>query len=283
MIDNETVVLVDSGCDVPQEFIDKYNIKVARLRVSYENESHIDSVELAADVYRRFPEEIPRTSTPVVQDFYDLVDEIRAEGYKNIIGVFISSGLSSTFQTGKMVLDEQEDMNTFALDTKNISIGSGLLAMWAAVQLENGMSFEEVCRKLPDKVKDSQVFFYMDTLDYLRKGGRIGLVTSVVGSLLKIKPIISCNEDGVYYTVEKIRGAKAGISKLIEHAAKKAGDQPAWLAVMNGDGVKNAEEATPKLLQQVSTGKIVGGGQITASLAVHTGPGLLGIGVLKNP
>lgn len=283
MKQRNTVIVVDSGCDIPQSFVEQYHIKVAPLRISYEEESHLDSVELAYEVYRRFPQEIPHTSTPVMQDFYDLVEEIKAEGYENVIGVFISSGLSSTCQTAKMVLDEHPELNSFVLDTKNISIGAGLLAMWAAVQLEQGLSFGEVCQKLPQKVADSKVFFYMDTLEYLRKGGRIGAVTSVVGGLLKIKPIISCSEEGTYYTVEKIRGAKAGVQKLIGHAAKKCGENPVWLALMNGGAAETAKQVRPILQDAIRKGKIVAESQITASMAVHTGPGLLGIGVLVNP
>lgn len=284
MKETKTAILVDSGCDVPQSFVEKYNIKVLRLRVTYPEGSYLDGLELDPnEVYRRFPKEIPHTSTPVMQDIYDMVDEIKAEGYENVIGVFISSNLSSTCQTVKMVLEEHEELRSFVLDTRNISIGSGLLAMWAAVQLNAGVSFETVCEQLPGKVADSQVFFYMDTLDYLRKGGRIGAVTSVVGSLLKIKPIISCNTEGIYYTVEKIRGAKAGISKLLEHASQKCGENPAWFALMHGGAPETAEQVKPQLQALAADGKIVAEGQIAASLAVHTGPGLLGIGVLVNP
>lgn len=283
MQEKKTAIIVDSGCDVPQSFVEQYQIKVLPLRVSYETESHVDSVELAFEVYRRFPQEIPHTSTPVMQDFYHVIDEIKAEGYENVIGIFISGNLSSTCQTAKMVLDEHPELHSFVLDSKNISIGSGLLAMWAAVQLEKGASFEEVCEKLPSKIPDSKVFFYMDTLDYLRKGGRIGAVTSVVGSLFKIKPIISCDADGVYYTVEKIRGAKAGVEKLVSHAAAKVGGSPAWMAFMNGGAQETAEQVKPQVLQAMSSATVVAEGQITASLAVHTGPGLLGIGVLVDP
>lgn len=283
MIEKKTAILVDSGCDVPQSFLERYPIRVLPLRVSYEAESHVDSVELAAEVYRRFPQEIPHTSTPVMQDFYTVLEQLRAEGYENILGVFISGNLSSTCQTAKLVLEEYPEFHSFVLDTRNISIGAGLLAMWAAVQLENGVSFEEVCRRLPEKVADAKVFFYMDTLEYLRKGGRIGAVTSVVGSLLKIKPIISCDEAGIYYTVEKIRGAKAGVSKLLEHAAAKAGSGPSWLALMHGGAPETMAQVKPKLIETIKKGTILAEGQITASLAVHTGPGLLGIGVLANP
>lgn len=278
-----TVIVVDSGCDIPQAFIEKHSIKVLRLRISYEHENYPDSVALASDVYRRFPAEIPRTSTPIVQDYYDVVEEIRNEGYQNVIGIFISSKLSSTFQTAKMVFDECSDLTSFIFDSKNISIGSGLLAMWAAIQLEKQVSFEEICKRLPEKAKESKVFFYMDTLEYLRKGGRIGGVTAIAGSLLKIKPIISCDEEGVYYTVEKIRGAKAGKEKILTHVQNMCGDQPVWLALMNGSAPETAAEIKPVLKKRIERGMIVTEGQITASLAIHTGPGLLGIGVLVNP
>ncbi|MCD8356478.1 MAG: DegV family protein [Clostridia bacterium] len=278
-----TVILVDSGCDIPQAFIKKHHIKVLRLRVSYENEHHLDSVALAYEVYKRFPEEIPHTSTPTMQDYYDMIDEIKSEGYENVIGIFISSKLSSTCQTAQMVFNEHPELTSFILDTKNISIGAGLLAMWAAVQLEKNVPFEEICERLTEKIKDSKVFFYMDTLEYLRKGGRIGGVAAVAGSLLKIKPIISCNEEGSYYTVEKIRGAKAGKEKMLQHVQNMCGGQPAWFALMNGAAPDVVAEVKPFLKKITKKGTIVTESQITASMAIHTGPGLLGIGVLVNP
>ncbi|MDO5784336.1 MAG: DegV family protein [Eubacteriales bacterium] len=278
-----TAILVDTGCDVPQSFIQKYNIKVLRLRLSYGDEHYLDSVELASEVYRRFPGEIPHTSTPTMQDYYDMIEEIKAEGYENVIGVFISSKLSSTCHTAQMVFREHPELNSFILDSKNISIGAGLLAMWAAVQIDKKVPYEEVCKGLEHKVADSKVFFYMDTLEYLRKGGRIGGVTAVAGSLLKIKPIISCDKEGVYYTVAKIRGAKAGIEKIVSLVEEKAGGKPAWLALMNGAAADTAAQVRPLLKKRIKKGSIVADSQIAATLAVNTGPGLLGIGVLENP
>ena len=183
---SKTVILVDSGCDVPQSLIQKYDMKVLRLRVSYENEHYMDSVALAHDVYKRFPEEIPHTSTPVMQDYYDIIEEIKEEGYENVIGVFISSKLSSTYNTARLIFEEHPELQSFILDSKNISIGSGLLAIWAAEQVSKQIPFEEICAKLSGKVSDSKVFFYMDTLEYLRKGGRIPPGLDVVGNALRL-------------------------------------------------------------------------------------------------
>lgn len=136
-------------------------------------------------------------------------------------------------------------------------------------------------KMLDKKVKDSKVFYYMDTLTYLRKGGRIGLVTSVVGSILNIKPIISCNEDGVYYTAAKIRGAKQALSRLLSEASSFAGGRPCLTALLNGQGQGAADELKPRLIAGIPEGRLIMEKAITASLAVHTGPGLVGIGVLR--
>ena len=179
------------------------------------------------------------------------------------------------------MLGEEQDLTSFVLDTRSVSFGAGILALWAAMKLEEGMSYDELTEALPKKVKECKIFYYMDTLTYLRKGGRIGLVTSVVGSMLNLKPIISCNEEGVYYTVAKIRGSRQGLSRLLAEVKAFAGDGPCLTALLNGDGKEAAEELRPKLLAGIPQGTLIMEKAITASLAVHTGPGLVGIGALK--
>lgn len=165
-----------------------------------------------------------------------------------------------------------------AIDTKNISIGAGALALYAARLAKEGVAFEELCRKVEQNVGHSRVFYYMDTLDYLRAGGRIGRVTGALGSLLNIKPIISCNPQGVYYTVAMIRGRKRGIQKLIDCVAEKVDEKRAALfAVMHGNAPEAVEEVSAELIRRFPKGKIFMKKQINASLAVHTGPGLVGI------
>ena len=163
---DRVAVLTDSGCDVPQNFREKYNIFMLPLRVMYD----------PIMVYRRFPDEYPSTSTPSLAEVQDIFDEIREAGYEKIIAVTISSGLSGTFNTIRLAAEQQDELEIFVFDTKNISVASGIWAIWAATKLENGWSFEEVKTGLQNKVYDSKVMFYMDTLKYLKKGGRIGKV-----------------------------------------------------------------------------------------------------------
>ena len=253
---DKVAVLTDSGCDVPQNFREKYNIFMLPLRVMYPEKDYEDGVNIdPMMVYRRFPDEYPSTSTPSLAEVQDIFDEIREAGYEKIIAVTISSGLSGTFNTIRLAAEQQDEMEIFVFDTKNISVASGIWAIWAATKLENGWSFEEVKTGLQNKVYDSKVMFYMDTLKYLKKGGRIGKVTSVVGEVLSLKPIISCNEDGIYYTV------------IVGH----------------GDANEEAGRMLELVETQLTSKEILFVKQINATLAINTGPGLVGLCALLDP
>lgn len=276
----KTAIMVDSGCDISQEFIEQYDIKVLRLKVLYGDRMYSDGLDIdPLEVYRRFPQEIPTTSTPNMYEVSELVNEIKSEGYEKIIGITISSGLSGTYNAVAMAFEE-EDIETFAFDTKNISIGAGLFAMWAAKKLSEGWTFEAVKHGLNDKINDSKVFFYMDTLDYLRKGGRISPAVAIVGKALNLKPIISCNEKGTYYTVSKIRGQHKGLEKLMDSLKDYIGDKKAYLAIMNGDGTRYLDIIRARIKEMFPQCEVVVDKQITATMAIHTGPGLIGVGVL---
>lgn len=278
----KTAILIDSGCDVSEELVQRYHMKVMRLHVIYPEGDYIDDMDITAEtVYRRFPREIPITSTPSPQEVQNMAEEIKSEGYTHVLAFCISSGLSGTYNTVSCILKQEKDLTSFVLDTRNISFGAGILAVWAAMELEKGESFDGLTEILPRKVKDSKVFYYMDTLTYLRKGGRIGLVTSVVGSMLNIKPIISCDDDGVYYTVAKIRGARHGQSRLLEEARTFAGSGPCLTALLNGQGQESAAALRPRLISGIQGGRLIMEKSIVPSLAVHTGPGLVGIGILR--
>ena len=213
----------------------------------------------------------------------DIFDEIREAGYEKIIAVTISSGLSGTFNTIRLAAEQQDEMEIFVFDTKNISVASGIWAIWAATKLENGWSFEEVKTGLQNKVYDSKVMFYMDTLKYLKKGGRIGKVTSVVGEVLSLKPIISCNEEGIYYTVGLIRGAKQGKRKLLNEMLQFCKGHHCWIIVGHGDANEEAGRMLELVETQLTSKEILFVKQINATLAINTGPGLVGLCALLDP
>lgn len=277
----KTAILVDSGCDLPEQLIEKYHLYVLRLKIAYGTETCLDGETITAgEVYDRFSKEIPKTSAPNLFDVEELVDRIVDDGYENVIAVCISSALSSTFNSIRLALGENTAVNSFVFDTKNISIGAGMYALWAAQKLEQGATYEEVIGALPKKLNDSKVFFYMDTLKYLIAGGRIGKIAGAIGSALDIKPVITCDKKGEYTKAALAKGRGKALEKLLAIVCKnkKAAD---WVAIMQGNAGATIAEIKPKVQRMLKGAQIVVEKQITASLAVHTGPGLVGICTFK--
>ena len=280
----KVAVLADSGCDIPNDFIEKYGIYVMPLHIIYPEKDYADGVNIdPMMVYERFPDEYPSTSTPSLAEVHDMFARIKADGYEKVIAVMISSGLSGTFNTVRLASTEEHDLDVFLFDTRNISVASGIWAIWAAVKLAEGWSFDAVKKGMTDKIYDSKVMFYMDTLIYLKKGGRIGNVTSFVGEALKLKPIISCDKNGIYYTVALIRGAKNGKKKLLNEMSKFCEGHHCWLIIGTGAAKEEGERMLEMVLERVKSAEVLFSKQITATLALNTGPGLVGVAALLDP
>ncbi|MBP8683619.1 MAG: DegV family protein, partial [Trichococcus sp.] len=237
MKSNSIAVLADSCNDIPQELLDKYHIYILPLMINYKDASYRDRVDITPEqVYERFQEEIPKTSLPLPETIADTFAKIKADGFNQVIVSAISSGLSGTCQAIRLLADDIEDMQIVVIDTLNIAIASGFVALYAAEQIEAGLPFEEVVSKTQAAVKQSTILFGVGTLEYLMKGGRIGKVSGILGSALNIKPIISCNEDGIYDTVAKVRGRKQSIQKLIDMTREKLGQHKNYyLSICHGD------------------------------------------------
>ncbi|MEE1114213.1 MAG: DegV family protein [Eubacterium sp.] len=284
MAENKIIVVADSCCDVPQNLAERYNIRILPVHVIYPEKDYLDNEVDPLMIYERFPDEIPKTSVPSPQETEDFFTAIRDEGYTHVIAVCLSDHLSGTFNMVSMITAELEGLTTFVYNTKDISIGAGIYAIWAARQVMDGISFEQITKGLEDKREDSHLMFYMDTLSYLRKGGRIGGVAAMAATVLHLKPIIACDPEGIYYTVAKIRGAKKGREHLLNLVAEAAAGKRCWVAVMNGD----AREESARMLEMVRERMpqaeiIITEHQINSSLAVHTGPGLIGLCAFVEP
>ena len=131
-------------------------------------------------------------------------------------------------------------------------------------------------------IGNSKIFFCLRTLEYLQKGGRIGKLAAMLGGAIALKPIISCNEEGCYYPIAKTIGRAPSIRKVLELAQKFAEGCPkVMLAVMHGGAPEEAQALAEEVRRRIPQGVIEVRGQISPALGVHTGPGLVGICVLK--
>lgn len=278
---NKIAILVDSGTDVPQEIIDMYNIYVIPLKIIYKDREYTDKIDITPEeIYKRLPEEIPGTSLPDGESITKIFDQIKNDGYDKVLAITISSGLSGTNNVVRLVAQEQEGIQTHVLDTKNIGIGAGFTAIQAAKWIEDGMEWDTLIDELVALAERTKVFFNVATLEYLQKGGRIGLVASILGNALNLNPIISCNEEGIYYTVGKARGRKKSLDKTMSYVKEAVGDAKVFnLAVAHGAAEEEAIEMKARFEREFPNVQEIYFGQISPALVVHTGPGLLGIGV----
>lgn len=277
-------ILVDSGSDVPPELQERYHIFTIPLKIIFNEAEYLDGLTIdAGEVYRRLPNEIPKTSLPDGAMITAVLDRIREEGYRQVLAICISSGLSGTCNMMRVVCEEYTKLECRVIDSKNISIGSGIIAIRCAQLLEEGMDFDTLCQTAEQLIPHSKVFFCLKTLEYLQKGGRIGKVAALLGSAIALKPIISCNEEGCYYPIAKCIGRTPSIKKVLELAQKFADGCPkVMLAVMHGGAAEEAQALIEEVKKKIPQGVIEVRGQISPALGVHTGPGLVGICVLRG-
>ncbi|KJS21940.1 MAG: hypothetical protein VR72_07525 [Clostridiaceae bacterium BRH_c20a] len=273
-------LITDSSCDLPKELIDKYHIHVIPLRIIFQNGDYRDRVDITSEeFYERLKTEIPSTSMPSVGETWELFEKLKSEGYTHVLAILLSSGLSGTHGMVESLKEKVEDLgiNLKIIDSKALSLGLGFLTMHAGKLLKNNTPFHDTITKVEELIKETKVFFVLKTLEYLRKGGRIGLVEGTIGDILDIKPIISINDDGIYYSVTKVRGRARSLNKIIEIVKESIGSQKVLLGVLHGNAPEDAQYVMEKLKEsnlQIEQSFIE---QTTASMAVHTGPGLIGI------
>lgn len=276
-------ILVDSGTDVPKELLEKHGMYMVPLTIIYGDNTYTDGVDITPEyIYARLDDEIPRTSLPSGDVITEALRQIKEDGYEKVLAVTISSGLSGTYNFVRMLGEEFDGLEVFAVDTKNIGIGSGVTAIMAAENLERGMSWEELKDTAVNGVPKSKVFFCVSTLKYLRKGGRIGLVSSIIGENMNLKPVISCNEEGVYYNVAITRGRQKNLQKALELAEKFIASSAAQaynIAIAHGNALEEATAVKELAIKKFKNCKTIFEGQISPALVAHTGPGLIGIGV----
>jgi DegV family protein with EDD domain len=179
-----------------------------------------------------------------------------------------------------MVAERTEGLICEVVDTKNIAIGSGFTAITVGNLIEKGASFAQIAQQLHEIPHRNKIFFSVATLEYLKAGGRIGELTYLMGSLLDATPIISCNEKGIYHPVKVVRGKKTTIAKMVKLAQRFATNFSHYnVAVMHGGAKEKAQEVLAHITEYFPGAKRVYEGQISPALVVHTGPGLVGIGI----
>lgn len=276
-------IITDSTCGVPDEYLEKYNIEVMRLKIIYGENEYVDGIDIQpAEVYDRLSTEVPTTSMPSVQDAVDLMENLVSRGYTHVIGLFISAGLSGTMNSFRIAANQFEDkLTSFIYDSKMISMAVGLAVIEVGKMIDEGKSFDFICNEIPKVKNKISLYFTVDTLEYLIKGGRIGRVSGTIGQMLNLKPIITMDDDGMYTTFSKVRGSKKALSELMRLGTDLLDKGKSKVVVMTGTMKEEAEKLMDYFKEHKNT-TFTHKGIFTPVIGVHAGPRIVAIAVMSE-
>lgn len=274
-------IITDSCADIPQDLVQKYHLFVLPMQIVCPDGSFRDGIDIQAeDIYRRQKTEQLKSSTPSGADVEDTLSEIQKQGYTKAAAILLAGGLSSTVNHVRLAAEELEGLEVAVYDSRQASIGIGVIALQAAEYAADGMGFEELKQKIEQLIDDTKVFFSIDTLEYLKKGGRIGKLTALAGTLLDIKPIMSFDEEGEIYAAAKVRTHKAVEKRLLQLVGDCKKENRAFNLVVADGGAPGERDALEKKLKELFPDyhKLYRA-NIGAALSIHLGKGLLGAGI----
>lgn len=274
-------VVTDSTCDLPADLAAELGIVVVPLNVYFGEEEFLDGVEITSDeFYERLvaSPELPKTSQPRVEAFREAY-ESTAEETEEIVSIHVSSKLSGTLNSASIAREQvSHALRIEVIDSYNVSVGLGMIAMEAARAANAGASMPEVVRAARSAMDRVWWVAFLDTLQYLHKGGRIGRARSLVGSLLSIKPLLHC-EDGEVAPFERIRTRNRVVERLFEVATDDLAVGMVFVAGgVNRDEVEDFRERLEPMMPHTEFHSA----QFGPAVGVYTGPTALGVGGLSR-
>ncbi|AWK52301.1 fatty acid-binding protein DegV [Clostridium beijerinckii] len=273
-------LITDSASDISVEMLEKNKIKLLPFKVIYTDREYEDRIDITPQMmYERLKTEIPKTSLPSIEKMTNIFREAVEEGCTHAIIITISAAFSGTYNAVRLVCEDFPELETFVFDSKTLTMAEGAMVLEAAKLISDGKSFKEITEILPTYREKIDLFFTIETLEYLQKGGRIGRVAGTIGELLNLKPIITVADDGTYRTATKARGSKQSVSKLIDifKTYLEKGKYKAW--ILDGDGLDKVQSLYEAIKDLPNVVECTIVGTIGPALGVNTGPGLVGLAI----
>jgi DegV family protein with EDD domain len=279
---NDYVILTDSSCDLPDDIVKKYQLKILQLDFIVEGEGsfHNDQADIEK-VYSKLRNGANiKTSAANISQASEAIEALFNQK-KDILYLGFSSGLSSTYQTvymaGQELMEEYPERKMISVDTLAASMGQGLLVYKACQAKDSGKSLEENAQYIEEIKLKLCHWFTVDDLFFLKRGGRISGVTATVGTMLSIKPILHVDDEGHLINVSKVRGRKAAITELANRMEKLAvhpKDQDIFIS--HGDCIEDAEKLASIIKERFGNDRITIS-YVGPVIGAHSGPGTLAL------
>ncbi|WP_123039974.1 DegV family protein [Cohnella candidum] len=277
---SSVALVTDSTADIPRGMRERLGISMVPLKVMFGSESYLDNIELQpAEFYRKLTGSpvLPTTSQPSPADFFDVFKRLTDEG-KSVVSVHLSGAFSGTYQSAMIAKSMfEDDADITVIDSKSASYGYGMIVVAAAELAARGASKEEIIAEVHRLRREMRLYFLVDTLEFLQKGGRIGKAAALVGSLLNIKPILTIDDEGVINSADKVRGQKRAMARIAELLQADLGDRPVNLMIALTPGFEeNAKDMAALLKERFNVSNYVET-EIGPVIGTHAGPGTVGV------
>jgi DegV family protein with EDD domain len=276
-----TVIVTDSTASLPPEVAQAHGIRVVPLQVVIgarvlDEGPDGATPEVVAQALRDF---VPvSTSRPAPALFAELYRCLEAEGVEEIVSIHLSGEMSGTFESAQLAALEV-DLPVHVVDSGQVGIATGFAALTAADVLEAGGTAQQAAEAALARGEAATSLFYVDTLEYLRRGGRIGAAAAIFGSALSVKPLLEI-AGGKVVPRERVRTASRALARLAELAVEAAGDRPVDVCVSHLANAGRAEELAATLTERLAEGlegREVMCGELGAVLGAHVGPGMVAV------
>ncbi|MDI6453213.1 DegV family protein [Peloplasma aerotolerans] len=270
----KTAIITDSGSNLSKDFIKKHpNLHVIPLMILVDGKSFRDQVEITAEeVYSKIDTHNLTTSLPNMDDFTAVIEKLKKEDYTDVLVINISSGLSGTFNAFRLAIEEVKGINVTQYDTKTLGSAQGYLVEEALELVSKKVAIKDIIKKLDQqRFQESMAIYTINTLKYLRKGGRIGKVEGTIGNILRIKPVITVNDEGVYITLSKAFGLQRSLINMKELLVEKFSGHKIDLTIHYGDDPEKAQQLGDMLSKSLDVRNLAISA-LTPVLGIHTGP-----------
>lgn len=283
-------LVTDSTCDLADNIMEKYQIEIVPLTVHFDEDTYYDKVDLDNDQFYAMMEtssELPTTSQPSVGLFIDKYQKL-AEEYDQVISIHLSSALSGTCESARLAAAQVDNINVEVIDSRSTSTGLGFMVMLAAEMIEAGKSAAEIKEKILAERENLTIYFTVNELTYLEKGGRIGKAQAFLGSIFNFNPILELSAaTGEITPKEKVRGYKKTNLKMVELALETIGQSNkvnlAYIYAKNSDNFNQLQDLFESELESQNDFKYnLFENKIGTVLTSHTGPLVYGIVIYKG-
>jgi DegV family protein with EDD domain len=269
-------VITDSAANLSQETLKKYpDLYVIPLMIVIDGKNHRDQIDVTAQqIYDDIDIKDISTSLPSMDDLLSLLEDLKKKGYTDCLVINLSSGLSGTFNAFRLAFEDVKGINITHYDSKTLGGGLGYIVEYAMELITLGTPLKDIVPKLEKlRFEDSLAIYTINTLKYLKKGGRIGKVAGTIGDLLHLKPVITVNDEGVYITLSKAVGLQRSLLSMKSIMVDKFGQDLVDLTIHYGDDLEKAEMLGERLVKELNVRKLTLS-PLTPVLGIHTGPGM---------